>query len=215
MSRPRLRQLLLASVLVCVTALATACGSSSPTSSSTTSADAGTTTGTAATTPTTTTPRKPPHSHDTVGPTVVHKPYPGTGGAEINDDNPGGADIGTKQKKAGVLNPCALVTRKQAEAILAEPVSAPQYAPLGPTCIYQPRRSKGFVTISLATGSAGDVGRLQKRTTVKAGGRTAYCGFYGQELVLVPLGNGHTLSVAAPCTVGTKLASAALDSLPA
>jgi hypothetical protein len=214
MSTPRLRQLLLASVLVCVTALATACGSSSPASSSTTSADAGTATG-ATPAPTTTAPRKPPHSDDTVGPTAVHKPYPGTGGAEINDDNPGGADIGAKQKKAGVTNPCALVTREQAEAILAEPVSAPQYAPLGPTCIYQPRKSKSFITISLATGTAADVGRLQKRTAVKAAGHTAYCGFYGQQLVLVPLGGGHTLSVAAPCTVGTKLASAALGSLPA
>ncbi len=211
MSRPRLRHLLLASLLVCVTALATACGSSSPASSSTTSADAGTATGTGAAP----TPRKPPHSHDIVGPSVVHKPYPGTGGDELNDDNPGGADTGAKQTKAGVLNPCALVTRRQAEAILAEPVSAPEYAPLGPTCIIQPRKSKSFITISLASGSAGDVGRLQKRTAVKAAGRTAYCGFYGQQLVLVPLGRGHTLSVAAPCTVGTKLASAALGSLPA
>ncbi len=214
MSAPRLRHLLLASVMVSVTALATACGSSSPASSSTTSADAGTAAGATPTTATTA-PGKPPHSNDIVGPTVVHKPYPGTGGAEANDDNPGGADTGAKQKTAGVLNPCALVTRRQAEAILAQPVSAPQYAPLGPTCIYQPRKSKGFITISLASGSAGDVRRLQKRTAVKAGGRTAYCGFYGQQLVLVPLGGGHTLSVAAPCTVGTRLASAALGSLPA
>ena len=215
MSRRRLSHLLSVALLASVAALATACGSSSSSSSSTTAASAAASAGTRVaptTTPTTTT---RVHSHDTVGPTSVHKPYPGTGGDEANDDNPGGADIGAKQAKPGTLNPCELVTRQQAEAILAQPVSAPQYAPLGPTCIYQPRKSKNFITISLAPGGAGDIGHLQKRTVVKAAGHTAYCGVYGQELVLVPISHGHTLSVSAPCTVGTKLASAALAKLPA
>ncbi|HUH81328.1 MAG TPA: hypothetical protein VLZ06_08370 [Solirubrobacteraceae bacterium] len=215
MSRRRLSPLLLGALLTCVAALATACGSSSTSSSSTATAGPAASAGATVTPSGTTTTRTHLHSHDTVGPTAVHKPYPGTGGDEPNDDNPGGADIEAKQAKPGTLNPCALVTRQQAEAILAEPVSAPQYGPLGPTCIYQPRRSKNFITISLAPGGASVIGHLQKRTVVKAAGHTAYCGVYGEQLVLVPVAHGHTLSVSAPCTVGTKLASAAIAKLPA
>jgi hypothetical protein len=213
MSARRRSHLGLAALLSVVAALATACGSSSSSSSTTAATgSASVTPRPGATTPTTT---ARVHSHDTVGRSTVHKPYPGTGGEEANDDNPGGADAGAKQAQPGSLNPCGLVTRQQAEAILAEPVSAPQYAPLGPTCIYRPRRSKNFITISLAPGGAGDIVHLQKRTVVKAAGHTAYCGTYGQQLVLVPVSHGHTLSVSAPCGVGTRLATAAIAKLPA
>ena len=72
---------------------------------------------------------------------VTHHPLHGTGGSEINDDNPGNADVGSNPA-AGEENPCKLVSQAQAQAIVGRPVAAPQEAPLGPTCIYQPVGAK-------------------------------------------------------------------------
>jgi hypothetical protein len=146
---------------------------------------------------------------------VVHKPLHGTGGREINDDNPGNADSGN-QSAPGTSNPCALVSRAQAQAILHAPVEAPEEAPLGPTCIYQPRGAKSFVTMTIEPTSFAKVERLiRKRSQFSVGGHTAYCGIYGQLTTFVPLSSGRYLDITASCDVGRLFAEEAVSRLKA
>jgi hypothetical protein len=153
---------------------------------------------------------------------VTHRPLHGTGGGEINDDNPGNADApahdsDTDVRPAGApRNPCTLVSSAQAQAILGTPVETPTEAPLGPTCIYRAAGAHSFVTVAveavdLATVSA----HLRNRTQLAVGDRTAYCGTYGQPTVFVPLASGRVLAVTASCAVGAKFAATALPQLGA
>ncbi len=152
-----------------------------------------------------------PSRPDTVsnGP-VVQRPKRGSGGAESNDDNPGRADSGNGPS-AGQLNPCTLVSRAQAQAILARPLGVPQEAPLGPTCIYQPTGARSFVTVALEPGELAKFAhRIRHRQQLRVAGRTAYCGDYGQPTTFVATGDGRVLSVVAPCPIGARFAAAAL-----
>lgn len=144
---------------------------------------------------------------------VVHKPLHGTGGRELNDDNPGTADVG-KDPAAGQSDPCALVSRTQAQAIVHKPIGTPQEAPLGPTCIYQPRGAKTFITLSLEGLDFAKVRpAIRGRIQYTIGGRAAYCGVYGQPTTFVPLSDGKVLDVTAPCAIGKLFAAEALASL--
>jgi hypothetical protein len=144
----------------------------------------------------------------------MQRPLRGTGGDERNDDNPGSADSGDGSAP-GVLDPCTLVSRAQAEAIVGRLLAAPQEAPLGPTCIYQPRGA-GMVTVAVEPLDLSQLERqLRDRRRLTVGGHAAYCGRLGQPLTLVPLSGGRALSVTAPCAAGARFAAAALSRLPA
>ncbi len=144
---------------------------------------------------------------------VVHRPAPGTGGNEINDDNPGVADTG-KGAAPGQLDPCTLVSRAQARAIVGHPVDAPQEEPLGPTCIYRRQGAKSFVTVTVESIDFSTVKpQIRGRTSTEVAGHTVYCGDYGQPTTFVPLSGGRVLSVMAPCAVGTRFAATALGRL--
>jgi hypothetical protein len=144
---------------------------------------------------------------------VTHRPLHGTGGAEVNDDNPGHADTGNRPA-AGQSDPCTLVSRTQAQAIVGKPIDAPVRAPLGPTCIYRPSGSKNFVTVTVASTDFATIrARIRNRTQLDVSGHTSYCGTYGQPTVFVPLADGRVLTVTAPCATGTLFAAKALSRL--
>ncbi len=144
---------------------------------------------------------------------VVHRPIDGTGGAEINDDNPGVADTGNGSEP-GKLNPCTLVSQGAAGAILGGAVDTPQEAPLGPTCIYKRSGSAKFVTIAVESVTFSTIKhRVRNSSQVTLDGRTVYCGDYGQEIAFAPLAKGHTLEVTASCNVGAQFVVKALPLL--
>jgi hypothetical protein len=112
------------------------------------------------------------------------------------------------------VNPCTLVTRTEAQAIVGGPVSKPQLGLQGPTCIYQSRRLKRTVTVALQRLSLPAVTRLT-RNVVRAdvAGRKAVCVNYGGLKLMVPLTSGSVLTVGAPCPMATQLAATALRRL--
>lgn len=145
---------------------------------------------------------------------IIHKPQRGTGGAEINDDNPGRADVGD-QPAAG-RNPCTLVSRAEAQMILGKAIGSPVEAPLGPTCIYRPAGAKRFVTLTVESIDFARVrAQIRNRTQLDVGGRTGYCGTYGQPTVFVPLAGGRVLTVTASCAIGARFAAEAVSRLHA
>jgi hypothetical protein len=182
---------------------------------------------------------KPGTGRDTVTNGVtVHHPFAGTGSKAINDDNPaaGGAVSAARQRDSAhsssavtvgnrtpaqrepaarnaghSSNPCKLVTRGEAEAILGRPISAPTLAPLGPSCIYRVRGARQAVTLAVqATPFAPLKSRLTKAQHKTVAGRTAFCGVYGQTTTIVALSRGRVLTIAAPCATGFRFAAKAL-----
>ena len=142
----------------------------------------------------------------------VHRPMNGTGGHERNDANPGRADSGSGE--ATGQNPCTLVSKAEAQAIIGRPIVTAVEAPLGPTCIYQPRGSVSSITVAVESIDFAKIRpqiRGQTRGTVD--GRTAYCGDYGRPTTFVLLAGKRVLNVAAPCAIGTRLAAKALPRL--
>jgi hypothetical protein len=137
----------------------------------------------------------------------------GTGGSEVNDDNPAIADSG-HGKSTGQLDPCTLVSRSEAQAIIGGQIAAPQEAPLGPTCIYQRVGAKSAITLTVESIDFAKVSPLVRhRVRVQVAGRTAVCGDYGRPTTFVPLSGGRVLSITAPCGIGTRLAAKALPRL--
>jgi hypothetical protein len=210
---------LLGAVLLAITApLIAGCGgSSSPSPSSSTGSTAVSAAAVARTTPA----GSGSHATARIHPdpvhtgTVVQHPKRGTGGSEINDDNPGYADSGNVSA-TGQLNPCTLVSRAQAQAIIGRPIDTPQEAPLGPTCIYQPVGAKSFVTITVEALELSKIEpEIKDRKQLVVAGQTAYCGVYGQPTTFVPAGRGRVLSITAPCSVGSRFAAEALPRVPA
>lgn len=144
---------------------------------------------------------------------VTQRPVRGTGGNEINDENPGRADSGN-EKATGQTDPCNLVSKADAQAIIGRTIATPQEAPLGPTCIYQPLDAKGSVTVAVESIDFAKLRpQIRKRIQIPIGGRAAYCGDYGRPTTFVPLANGRVLNVTAPCAVGIRFAEKALPRL--
>lgn len=180
------------------TLLLAACGGSSSTRS--------------ASTPTAYAAAKTAHDPVTNG-VVTHRPFPGTGGGETNDDNPGNADAPGKtsvRRSAGPVDPCSLVSRAEAQAIVGRPIGTPVDAPLGPTCIYQPAGAKSFITLKVESIDLAAIKPQIRNRTQLIRGHTAYCGSYGQPTTFVPLAAGRVLAVTAPCAIGVRFAAAAL-----
>jgi hypothetical protein len=194
-------------ILASCVVLLSACGSSSPTKSSTTRSSRAAAAEAAATETAKT------HRDKVSEGVTTHRPLHGTGGAEINDDNPGNADAGGGTA-TGQDDPCKLVSRAEAQAILGKPIDAPQEAPLGPTCIYQPVGARTFVTLAVETVDFALIKpRIRHRTRIDVAGHTGYCGVYGQPATLVPLADGKVLNVTASCKIGTLFSVKALSRL--
>jgi hypothetical protein len=146
--------------------------------------------------------------------TAVQHPKRGTGGSEVNDDNPGRADSGGGTA-SGQLNPCTLVSRAQAQAMIGHRIEDPQEAPLGPSCIYQPVSAKSFVTMTVEAIDLSKIApQIKHRKQLIVAGHTAYCGDYGQPTTFVAVGHGRVLSITAPCALGSQFAAAAVPRVP-
>ena len=228
-------------ILACGTALLIAAcggGSSSTPASSSSAPSANVTAATSGAPQTTAGGKKPQHSsssdhaaansqrvvksHDVVthgNPT--HRPVHGSGGASHNDDNPGLADTGGParhcgQPVAGQVDPCALVSKSEAQSIVGGPIDVPLEAPLGPTCIYQRSGQKSSVTLAVESINFSQVKRHIIHTKqVIVQGRPVYCGNYGRQTTFVPLSAKRVLTVAAPCSEGKLFAARALPRLEA
>ena len=124
---------------------------------------------------------------------------------------PGYAGLLERQRKEPVErdgnNPCALVTKAQAEAILGAKLVDPVVLPQGPTCIYRNRSSQRFAAISVQAQSFAALRRqLRRAERVDVAGRTAYCGMHGRPMLYLKLSRGRVLSVAAQCDTAARLA---------
>ena len=112
-------------------------------------------------------------------------------------------------------NPCALVTKAQAQAILRARLLDPVVAPQGPTCIFRDRTGQSFATISLQPVPVDRLrGQTHRLKTVVVADRTAYCGVNGAPVLYLPLAGGRTLSVTAQCEIAKRLARHAVPRLP-
>lgn len=151
----------------------------------------------------------------------THRPVHGTGGASHNDDNPGAADTGgpvahNGQPVAGQVNPCALVSKSEAQSIVGGQLDVPLEAPLGPTCIYQRAGNRSAVTLAVESINFSQVKQHITHTKqVVVQGRPAYCGNYGRPTTFVPLSGNQVLTVTAPCSEGKLFAARALPRLEA
>jgi hypothetical protein len=119
---------------------------------------------------------------------------------------------------AKALNPCSLVTRAQAQAILGKPVGRPVDAPQGPTCVYTVQGFKGPITVAVVATNFSTVkpqAHLRDRMSVKVGGHAAYCGVAGSPTMVVPLASGKFLTVTAPCPIAASFAATALGHIKA
>lgn len=147
--------------------------------------------------------------------TIVQRPAKGTGGAAINDDNPGSADTGAGTA-SDRLHPCALISKAQAQAIIGTPIASAEEAPLGPTCIYQPRGAGALVTVAVETIDLAALRRgMRKPVRTVVAGHTVYCADNGQTTSYSPIHGGRVLDITAPCPVGSRLAALALRKLDA
>ena len=121
-----------------------------------------------------------------------------------------------EQRGTGVapLNPCTLVTRAEAGAILGRPIAGLHQAPQGPTCIYEPRKAKALVTMAIELTPFDPKKQSAKNVTrVTLRGHKAYCVNDHGLAMLVPLAAGHVLRVSAPCPIASGFASKALARL--
>jgi hypothetical protein len=128
---------------------------------------------------------------------------------------PGGREDEEGTGGARPLKACSLVTRAEATAITGRPMAAVVEAPQGPTCIFEPRGAKRYITLSLQTGTFAALKRhvrVLRRGTAR--GRRAYCVRFGNVSTYVPLAGGRMLAVGAPCAVGERMAARALTRLP-
>ncbi len=119
---------------------------------------------------------------------------------------------------AKALDPCSLVTRAQAQAILGKPVGRPVDAPQGPTCVYPAQGFKGAITVAVVATDFSTVkpqAHLRDRMSVKVSGHAAYCGVAGTPTMVVPLTSGKFLTVTAPCPIAASFAATALSHIKA
>lgn len=120
---------------------------------------------------------------------------------------------------AKTIDPCTLVSRSQAQAILHLTVERTIDAPQGPTCIYQPEGKAGMVTLALQATAFSKVApqaQLRHRQSLSVGGNTAYCGkdgSSGASTLVIPLSASRFLTVTAPCALASQFAAAAMRHL--
>jgi hypothetical protein len=112
------------------------------------------------------------------------------------------------------FTPCNLVTGREAQDIVGEPMRVPIEAPQGPTCIYRPRAGKALIALAIQDLTFGKIRRqIRHLRQVAVSDRAAYCGTYGQPVLYVPLSGGRVLSVNADCDIARGFAVKAMAHL--
>jgi len=112
------------------------------------------------------------------------------------------------------INPCALVTRSEARAIVGQPIVRAWRAPQGPTCIYQVHGAKNFITLAVQESKLKTV-RKHAHTLShrRVRGHMSYCLKLGTTMTVVPLSGGRLLQISASCPIGSRFAAKALTRL--
>lgn len=125
------------------------------------------------------------------------------------------SDEEAEAKPVSRSDPCRLVTRSEAAAIIGGRVLAPEVGALGPTCIYRTPRAARLVTLAVHPMDVSAYVARSRRDVVRAtvAGRKAYCVNLGDLKLLVPLAGGDVLNIDAPCPIAGRFAAKALSRL--
>jgi hypothetical protein len=129
----------------------------------------------------------------------------------------GSIDDEVNASGAQTIDPCTLVTRAQAQAILGKPISQPVSAPQGPTCIYKASGTARVITLaveSLKFSTVAPQSQLRDRLSVTVSGHKAYCGVASGPTMILPLSAGRFLQITAPCPIAATFAAKALPHIP-
>jgi len=146
-----------------------------------------------------------PRTHDPV--TSGHRPAR----ARIVENGPNDEFNATG---AEPLNPCGLVRKSEAHAIVGRPILKVWRAPQGPTCIYQVRGAKNYITLAVETAGMSALRKHARPLSHRrVRGRTAYCIRQGSVATLVPLSRNRVLQITSSCSVGARFAAKALTRL--
>jgi hypothetical protein len=129
----------------------------------------------------------------------------------VKATTPGVSEV-TSPSKQNILNPCALVTRGEAQSILGSAVVPPKQAPMGPSCIYETANHKAFITLTVEARSFSAL-RAQKSLKPFFGvGRQAYCGGPNRATAMyVKVAPDEVLHLMAPCMTAGRFAAHALS----
>jgi uncharacterized protein DUF3558 len=118
------------------------------------------------------------------------------------------------KKPRTTFTPCNLVTKREASAIMGVSLQDPIEAPQGPTCIYQGRGGDGFTSVAVQSVDFDRLLRQVRRAEeVQVGGRTAYCGMFGQPTLVMRLAEQRVLTISAQCSVAKEFAAKAIRQL--
>jgi hypothetical protein len=134
-------------------------------------------------------------------------------------DRSGGhaATAGPRKQKAQAPSadqPCSLVSKTQARAIIGAAILEPLQAPQGPTCIYQTKTGKPYITLAVQAASYTRLQRqVRRRHSVAVANRHGICGSFGRSMLYLPIGGGRVLSIAGPCGIASRFAAQALPHL--
>jgi hypothetical protein len=139
-----------------------------------------------------------------------------TGKVQKGRATPAGSDDDLNASHSIAQNPCSLVTRAEAQAIIGARITRTVAAPQGPTCIYTPKGSKAEITLAVETMSFAQITRqLKDARSLHVAGRGAYCGKLGTPMLFVALPAGRVLNVTAPCAIARQFAATALGRIAA
>ncbi|MGH2944192.1 MAG: hypothetical protein ACRDLN_15610 [Solirubrobacteraceae bacterium] len=146
----------------------------------------------------------------------------GSAGAKTQHSGAGSGETGARpatprRQKAlppSATRPCSLVSKAQARVIVGAPIVEPLEAPQGPTCIYQTKSGKPYITLAVQTVSLAKLRKqIRREQPVAIAGRTAYCGTYGKPMLFLPVASGRVLSITAPCGMARRFAAQAASHL--
>jgi hypothetical protein len=126
----------------------------------------------------------------------------GTPDASGDDTSPPGQHTGQ--------DPCTLVSKATAQAVVGARILSRFEAPLGPTCIFKVAHGREITIAVEPVSFSAAVHELGRRERVRVSGRPAVCGTRGMQTLFVSLHSGGVLNVTAPCRVAQRLAAKAL-----
>jgi hypothetical protein len=118
---------------------------------------------------------------------------------------------GEEEEAVRPVKPCTLVTKAEAARIVGRRMRKVWEAPQGPTCLYQPKGTKRYLSLAVESLSFSSVrrhSRVVARRPVR--GRTAYCVRYGTVTTFVPLSHSRVLNITASCGIAARFAARAL-----
>lgn len=143
-------------------------------------------------------------------------PQPTWPGPNTETSTPSGPGTSSETGEAAAqANPCALVSDREAAAILGGSVNT-TLGRQGPTCIYQPEGSGPQMTLVVERTSLNGLKRdAASATPMQLGGAAGWCLHYGSAAVVASLPDGNVLHVTGPCGLASRFAAQALERITA